>query len=172
MRRKGRQLGALKLKRLAPGYYEHTAFGTRFRVYRDPEERGPAKWNWAAHGGFAENEPHLSKADAAAALEEFLAHPEMFPQHPANKRGLKGLPTRGRIPLATAKRALKNLPKKYRACGITPSLLREGMEIEREHRDVTKGRVGDTAKTAAVHICEHGPRYYPSLKKLERKLKR
>jgi hypothetical protein len=91
---------------------------------------------------------------------------------PKDPNILNGLPTRGRIPLATAKRALKALPKKYQTCGITPSLLREGMEIEREHRDVTRGRVGDTAKTAAVHICEHGPKYYPSLKKLERKLKR
>ena len=77
---------------------------------------------------------------------------------------LKGLPTRGRIPIATAKRAINRLGRKAKACGITPALLREGMEIEREHRDLTKGRVGDTAKIAAAHICED-KQYYRKLKR-------
>lgn len=77
---------------------------------------------------------------------------------------LDGLPTRGRIPLATAKRALNRLGRKAKACGITPALLREGMEIEREHRDVTGGRVGTTAKIAAAHICED-KQYYRKLKR-------
>ena len=79
-------------------------------------------------------------------------------------RGLKGLPKAGRIPVATAKRVLKRLPAKTRACGFTPAELREGMEVEREHRDVTKGRVLDTAKVAAAHLCERRD-YYKRLKK-------
>ena len=77
---------------------------------------------------------------------------------------LDGLPTKGRIPVATAKRAMKKLPAKTKKCGFTPGELREGMEIEREHRDVTKGRVGTTAKIAASHLCEDR-RYYKKLKK-------
>ena len=77
---------------------------------------------------------------------------------------LDGLPKKGRIPLDTVKRAMKRLPKNRRACGITPNLLREGMEIEREHRDVTGGRVGTTAKIAAAHICED-KQYYRKLKR-------
>lgn len=75
-----------------------------------------------------------------------------------------GLPTKGRIPLATAKRAINRLGRKAKACGITPALLREGMEVEREHRDVTGGRVSTTAKIAAAHICED-KQYYRKLKR-------
>lgn len=79
--------------------------------------------------------------------------------------GLRGLPAHGRIPTRTVKRALKKLPKKSQACrGMTVSALREGMEIEREHRDVTKGAIGTTAKIAAAHICER-PDYYKRIKK-------
>ena len=80
------------------------------------------------------------------------------------KTGLDGLPSRGRIPLGTAKRAINRLGRKAKTCGITPNLLREGMEIEREHRDVTGGRVGTTAKIAAAHICED-KQYYRKLKR-------
>lgn len=81
------------------------------------------------------------------------------------------LPKAGRIPVPTVKRALKSLGRKAAACGITPASLRLGMEVEREHRDVTRGGVLKTAKIAAAHLCE-SPRYYTELKKLERKLKR
>lgn len=84
---------------------------------------------------------------------------------------LSALPRRGRIPLATAKSALKRLGRKAKTCGITPTALREGMEVEREHRDVTRGGVLKTAKIAAAHLCEDG-RYYRALKTMERKLKR
>jgi hypothetical protein len=77
---------------------------------------------------------------------------------------LGALPKSGRIPLDTAKRVLKRLPAKTRACGITPAALREGMEIEREHRDVTKGGVLATAKIAASHLCERSD-YYKRIKK-------
>jgi hypothetical protein len=78
--------------------------------------------------------------------------------------GLKGLPKKGRIPLATVKRVMKKMPRKVSSCKITPAALREGMEIEREHRDVTRGSVLMTAKIAASHLCED-TRYYKKLKK-------
>jgi hypothetical protein len=85
---------------------------------------------------------------------------------------LAGLPPKGRIPLATAKRAMAKLPPKVRACGFTVAQLREGMEVEREHRDVTKGAALKTARIAAAHLCEFPQGgYYPGLKRLERKLK-
>ena len=59
---------------------------------------------------------------------------------------------------------MKRLPKNRRACGFTPAELREGMEIEREHRDVTGGRVGQTAKIAAAHLCERRD-YYSRIKR-------
>ena len=74
------------------------------------------------------------------------------------------LPVLGTIPMRTAQRALKRLGSKAKACKITPALLREGMEIEREHRDLTKGRVLDTAKIAAAHICERRD-YYKRIKR-------
>jgi hypothetical protein len=33
-----------------------------------------------------------------------------------------------------------------------------------EHRDITQGRVGQTAKIAAAHICER-PDYYSRIKR-------
>jgi hypothetical protein len=83
--------------------------------------------------------------------------------------GLAALPSAGRIPMATVRRALKKLPKKSQACeGMTASALREGMEIEREHRDITRGAVGKTAKIAAAHICER-PDYYRRIKRFVEK---
>lgn len=79
-------------------------------------------------------------------------------------RHFGGLPARGRIPLDTVKRARSKLPKSRRSCGFTTAELREGMEIEREHRDVTGGRVGTTARIAATHLCERRD-YYKRLKK-------
>lgn len=79
--------------------------------------------------------------------------------------GINALPTHGRVPLETAARALKNLPKHSQKCeGMSPAALREGMEIEREHRDITQGRVGQTARIAAAHICER-PDYYKRIKR-------
>lgn len=87
--------------------------------------------------------------------------------------GLGKLPKKGRIPLATVKRAAAKLPKWTRKCGFTITQLREGMEVEREHADVTKRGAFKTAQIAAAHLCEFkGGGYYPSLKQLERKLKR
>jgi hypothetical protein len=85
--------------------------------------------------------------------------------------GLGALPKTGRISLATARKALKLLPPGRKACGITAQSLRDGMEVEREHRDVTKLGLKKTALIAAAHLCE-ARGYYPELKKMERKLKR
>ena len=88
-----------------------------------------------------------------------------------SSRQLAALPKTGRIPLATVKKALRLLPPGRKACGITAQSLREGMEVEREHYDVTKLGLKKTALIAAAHLCE-ARRYYPELKKLERRLKR
>lgn len=82
------------------------------------------------------------------------------------------LPKTGRIPMATVKRAMKSLGRKVKACKITPESLRIGMEVEREHRDVTRGGMAKTAKIAAAHLCEAGPGYYKGLKALEKRLKK
>lgn len=84
---------------------------------------------------------------------------------------LSALPETGRIPMDTVKRALKTLGRKAKACKITPAALRAGMEVEREHRDVTRGGMAKTAKIAAAHLCE-SPRYYSELAKMERRLRK
>jgi hypothetical protein len=68
---------------------------------------------------------------------------------------------------------MRRLPAKVRACGFAAAQLREGLEIEREHRGTTKGGVLATARIVADHLCEF-PRggYYPGLKRLERRLKK
>lgn len=76
---------------------------------------------------------------------------------------LARLPKHGRIPAAQVQRALRSLGAKVRKCGITSALLREGMEVEREHADVTKLAVGTTAKIAASHLCERRD-YYRRIK--------
>lgn len=74
------------------------------------------------------------------------------------------LPKSGRIPAAQVQRAMRSLGAKVRKCGITPALLREGMEVEREHRDVTHLAIGTTAKVAAAHLCERRD-YYKRIKR-------
>lgn len=126
--------------------------GVVVKVYPDvgsgsgKKKTGKVKVRWAS-GSEATHDGHL-----------------VYTVESIKARGLEGLPTRGRIPLPTAKRALNRLGRKAKACGITPALLREGMEIEREHRDITKGRVLDTAKIAAAHLCER-PDYYRRIKR-------
>lgn len=74
------------------------------------------------------------------------------------------LPKKGRIPAAQVQRAMKSLGRKVQQCKITPALLREGMEVEREHADVTRLAVGTTARIAASHICERRD-YYKRIKR-------
>ncbi len=75
------------------------------------------------------------------------------------------LPKSGPIPMPQVQRALRALgARKVQKCRITPALLREGMQVEREHRDVTGLAVVKTAKIAASHICERRD-YYKRIKR-------
>lgn len=60
--------------------------------------------------------------------------------------------------------AFKKLEKKARSCGFTKKALTEGMNVEREHADVTGGGALITAKIAAAHLCERTD-YYKRIKK-------
>lgn len=86
---------------------------------------------------------------------------------------LDGLPTAGRIPAATVARVMARpaIARKVKACNITRAALAEGMTVEREHRDVTRGGVEATARIAVAHLCE-SPRYYKALRRMERGLKK
>lgn len=84
--------------------------------------------------------------------------------------GIGALPKKGRIPDSAVDYAMRKLAKQVEKCGITRAQMREGMAVEREHGDVTKRTIEKTARIAAAHICEAGPRYYPELKRLERRL--
>ena len=75
-----------------------------------------------------------------------------------------GLPKQGRVPLKSVRYATSRLSRQMRRCAITEDQLREGMEVEREHRDVTHGGVLKTARIAVVHLCER-PDYYKRLKR-------
>jgi hypothetical protein len=74
------------------------------------------------------------------------------------------LPAHGRISMAQVQRAMKMLGRKVQKCRITPAALREGMEVEREHRDVSHLAVGVTAKIVASHLCERRD-YYKRIKR-------
>jgi len=58
--------------------------------------------------------------------------------------------------------ALKLDPKKY-----DPEQFHMGMNVELEHRDITKGNLKLTAKIAIAHLKEV-PDYYTRLKKVEK----
>ena len=60
--------------------------------------------------------------------------------------------------------AMKKLQAKVKACGVSKTALRQGMAVEREHRDVTKLGVEKTARIALEHLCERRD-YYTRLKK-------
>jgi GNAT superfamily N-acetyltransferase len=129
------------------------------QLLRNAKERG--------YRGIVSEDAGRVGTQSTASWEKFAA------REPRVRRGkdaftLEGLPARGRIPLPTARRALNRLGRKAKACGITPALLREGMEIEREHRDITGGRVLQTAKIAAAHICERRD-YYKRIKRFVEK---
>lgn len=74
------------------------------------------------------------------------------------------LPARGPVPMAQARAAMRALGRRVKACRVTPAALREGMAVEREHRDVTRGDVVKTARVALAHLCER-PDYYKRLKR-------
>lgn len=82
----------------------------------------------------------------------------------ARASSLGGLPARGSIPMKQVERVMKKLQPKVERCGVSKTALREGMAVEREHRDVTKLGVEKTARIALAHLCERKD-YYKRLKK-------
>lgn len=74
------------------------------------------------------------------------------------------LPKRGPLPASAVAYAMKKLQRQVKKCRITPDLMREGMEVEREHQDVTRGGIERTARIATAHLCERKD-YYQRLKK-------
>jgi hypothetical protein len=87
--------------------------------------------------------------------------------------GLLGgvLSSKRNIPSSAVKYAMAKLAPKVKRCGITPAKLREGMKVELEHQDVTRGSIEKTARIAVAHLCE-SPRYYTELKRMEARLRR
>ncbi len=81
---------------------------------------------------------------------------------------LQGLKRTERIPASAVAYAMKKLDRKVKRCSITPAMMREGMKVELEHRDVTQGGVEKTARIAAEHMCERRGYY----KRLTRKVGR
>ena len=79
-----------------------------------------------------------------------------------------GLPRIGPIREASVDRVMRKHARKVRQCGITKRALKQGMAVEREHRDVTKGSIDKTARIAMAHLCER-PDYYKRLKKFVEK---
>ena len=79
-----------------------------------------------------------------------------------------GMPVLGPIREASVDRVMRKHARKVRQCGITKRALKQGMAVEREHRDVTKGSIEKTARIAMAHLCER-PDYYARLKKFVEK---
>jgi len=71
--------------------------------------------------------------------------------------------------VADAQRALDALGVRPR--GFTAADLAQGMNVELEHRDVTKGDPLLTARVALAHLRE-SPRYYDELARMEQRLQR
>jgi hypothetical protein len=65
-----------------------------------------------------------------------------------------------------AKRAGHKLRVNFKKRGFTPSELAKGMNVEREHRNITHCNPTMTAKIALAHLYER-PDYYKRLKKVE-----
>ncbi len=77
-----------------------------------------------------------------------------------------GTPAVGPFREASVDRVMRKHARKVRKCGITKRALKQGMAVEREHRDVTRGSIEKTARIAMAHLCER-PDYYERLKKVE-----
>lgn len=76
------------------------------------------------------------------------------------------LPARGPVSRRTAKQVLKALRKHVRGCRIDLDEFRVGLEVEREHRDLTRLDALQTGRIAAAHLCEKSGRgYYERLKR-------
>lgn len=115
-----------------------------------------------------ENKDWTTWVNVAGSLASIYALGYLLTHLPRRGRavvaGLSGLPKKGRIPVSSVRYAMSRLKRQVEKCDITSTQLREGMEIEREHADVTRRGVLKTAKIAAAHICER-PDYYKRLKR-------
>lgn len=80
------------------------------------------------------------------------------------RRMLAGILSGGSFTDAHVRFAMKKLARKVKKCGVTFNKLKQGMRVEREHRDVTRGGVEATARIALAHLCERKD-YYTRLKK-------
>lgn len=80
---------------------------------------------------------------------------------------LMGMDDRGPTP-HQLKYAMQKLARTVKRCSITPSMLRAGMKVELEHRNVTRGGIEKTARIAAAHMCERRDYYKRLAKYVER----
>lgn len=130
------------------------AFGQTFRWEFEPSLHypprvGPASWG----GGFGRD-----------GLSSVFQNGKVVGWWRNDKPALGALPKKGTIPVSSVDYALRKLAPQVKKCGITRGLLREGMSIEREHQDVTRGGVERTARIAVAHLCERKD-YYKRLKR-------
>lgn len=68
-----------------------------------------------------------------------------------------------------AKRTAKKL--KVKPSKIAPKQFQKGMQVEMEHRDLTKGKLKPTGQIARAHLKENKD-YYKELAKMEKKLEK
>lgn len=147
--------------------HEFTAGGRRWRVTRDEVGYNKrlvieAERRDDEGSKFAEWKDGVLTISPLAKRGEF--RPVGKPLVKERFDGLSALPKKGAIPASAVAYAMNKLAPQVKRCGITPVLLREGMSIEREHRDVTRGGIERTARIAAAHLCERKD-YYKRLKR-------
>jgi Protein of unknown function (DUF5661) len=74
-----------------------------------------------------------------------------------------------KVTLDQARRAGNRLNVNFET-GISVHTLRDGMNVEMEHADVTRNNLTMCARIALAHLCEY-PDYYTELEKMEKKLR-
>ena len=99
-----------------------------------------------------------------AALAYLLTHLPRRGERGTPVAGLGVLSKTGPITNDQLLKAMKAHKSRIRESGVSPGLLREGMEIEREHPAITDLDEVKTAAIALDHLCEN-KRYYTLLKK-------
>lgn len=99
-----------------------------------------------------------------AALGYLLTHLPRRGERGTPVAGLGVLSKTGPITNDQLLKAMKAHKSRIRECEVSPGLLREGMEIEREHPAITDLDEVKTAAIALDHLCEN-KRYYTLLKK-------
>lgn len=147
--------------------YEFKAGGRRWRVTRDDVGLNQrlvieAEKRDDEGSSFAEWKDGVLTISPLAKRGQF--RPVGRPIVKEQLKGLAGLPSRGSIPMKQVERVMKKLQAKVKRCGVSKAALRQGMAVEREHRDVTKLGIEKTARIALQHLCEQKD-YYTRLKK-------